>query len=111
MSPPLDGLYKEVLGLGRSNIATLVLYGQSFGTQIMQASHCANVDPQRTHKYIPLAAPSGICWHTKDFVMSPKVDLDTGETQLGSFDGLQFGHESPDDFTMFYNILTVNSEH
>ena len=46
------------------------------------------------HECVPLAAPSGIVWHTKDFVMSPEVDPDVGETQLGSYDGLRCPHES-----------------
>ena len=43
-------------------------------------SHCPEVDPRWTHKYVPSAAPSENCWHAKDFVMSPDVDPDAGET-------------------------------
>ena len=44
---------------------------------LMQASHCADVDPQWIHTYIFLAATSGIVWHAKDLAMGP----DAGETQ------------------------------
>ena len=49
-------------------------------------------------------------WHAKDFVMSPKVDPNAGETQLGSYDGLQCAHESPDVFTEFYDVLIITSK-
>ena len=42
--------------------------------------------------------------------MSPEVDPDAGKTQPGSYDGLRCAHESPDVFTMFYNVLTITSE-
>ena len=71
----------------------------------MLASHCPTVDPRWTQEYVPSAAPSGICWHAKDCAMCPKVDPDAGETQLDSYDGLRCSHESPDVFTMFYNVL------
>ena len=46
-------------------------------------SYCPEVDPQWTHEYVPSAAPLAICWHAKDFAMSPEVDPDAGETQPG----------------------------
>ena len=30
------------------------------------------------------AAPLGIVWHAKDFLKTPEVDADAGETQLES---------------------------
>ena len=48
---------------------------------LIQASHCTKIDPQWTHDYVPLAAPSGIWWHAKDFPKTPEVDADAGETQ------------------------------
>ena len=50
---------------------------------LMLVSHCAEVNPRWTHEYVSLAAPSGILWHAKDFAMSPEVDAEVGETQLG----------------------------
>ena len=70
----------------------------------MLASHCPEVDPRWTYEYVPLAAPSGILWHAKDFAMSPEVDPDAGVKQLGSYDGLQCAHECPNVCTVFYNV-------
>ena len=48
----------------------------------MHASHCDEIDPRWTHKYVPLAIPSGICWHVKtDFPKTSEVDAEAGETQ------------------------------
>ena len=47
---------------------------------IMQASHCAEINPQWTHEYVPSVAPPGIFWHAKDFPKTPEVDADAGET-------------------------------
>ena len=49
----------------------------------MLVSRCAEIDPRWTHDYVPSAAPSGIFWHAKDFLMSPEVDAEEGETQAG----------------------------
>ena len=43
--------------------------------------------------------------HAKDFAMSPEVDADVGETQLGSYDGIQCAHKCPDVFMMFLRSL------
>ena len=48
---------------------------------VMQALQCAEVDSRWTHKYVSLAAPSGIFWHAKDFLKTPEVDVDAEETQ------------------------------
>ena len=53
---------------------------------------------------MPLAAPSGISWHAKDFAMSPEVDPDAGVKQLGLYGGFGCAHEYSDvlrRFTMF----------
>ena len=42
-----------------------------------------NWSPMDTRKW-KFAWCSGIFWHTKDFVKSPKLDADAGETQPGS---------------------------
>ena len=47
------------------------------------ASHCPEIDPRWTRKYVPLSAPSGIFSHANDVVNTPKVDANTGETQQG----------------------------
>ena len=49
---------------------------------IKVVSHCPEVDPRWTHKYVPSAAPSGIFWHAEDFAKTPEADADAGETQL-----------------------------
>ena len=67
----------------------------------MLESHCPEVDPRWTHEYVHSAAPFGNFWHAKDFAMSPKMGLDARETQLGSYDGLQCAHKSPDVLIMF----------
>ena len=66
------------------------------------ASHCPDVDPRKSS-----ACLLGICWHAKDFAMSPEVDSDAGETQLGSYDGLRCTYECANVLTMFYNVLTI----
>ena len=49
----------------------------------MLVSYCAEVDPWWTHvEYVPSAAPLGILWHAKDFLLSPEVDAKVGGTQL-----------------------------
>ena len=40
--------------------------------------------------------------------MSPEVDPDAGETQLGSYDSLQCAHKSPDGFMMLYDVLITS---
>ena len=68
----------------------------------MQPSHCPEVDPQWTHKYVPSAGPPGICWHAKDFLMYPEVDAEVGETEAGvhtmDYDALM-------NVLMFYDVL------
>ena len=54
-------------------------YCQSHSQHVVNAG----VDSQCTHDYVPLAAPWKICWHPKDFPMSPKVDAEVGETPAG----------------------------
>ena len=39
--------------------------------------------------------------------MSPEVDRNAGETQLGSYNGLRYAHESPDVFMMFYDVHMI----
>ena len=78
------------------------MYGKN---PIKTASYCAEVDPRWTYEYVPSTALSGIFCHAKDFSMSPEVDADTGETQLGSYNGLQCAQECPNVFTMFLRSL------
>ena len=92
-----------------------VIYAYNFWTwhvsiAIMLTSHCPEVDPRWTHEYVPSAAPSGFVWYVKDVAISPEVDPDAEETQLGLYDGLRCAPESSDVFMMFYGVLMTTSE-
>ena len=76
----------------------------------MLALHCAEVECRWTHEYEASHDLQEFFWHAKDFTMSPEVDSNAGETQLGSYDRSQCAHECPDDFTMFYEALTITSK-
>ena len=78
-------------------------------TLFMLASHSPKLIPNG-YMNVPLAAPSGIFWHAKDFAMSPEVDPDAGGRQLGSYNGLRCTQESSDVFMMFYDVLMITSE-
>ena len=51
------------------------------------------------HKVVP----NRKFWYAKDFVKSPKVVHDAGETQPGSSDGLS-------NLPMFYDVPTITSK-
>ena len=67
-------------------------------------SHCHDVDPWWTHKYVFSVAPSRIFWHAKDFATSSKVDPDVGETKPGLYDGSQMSQ-------CFYDVLRYSYDH
>ena len=54
------------------------------------------------YEYMHSAAPSGICWHAKDFPMSSEVDAEVGETQPGFIRWLAM-HSRMSQW--FYNVL------
>ena len=76
----------------------------------MQASHIPEADPRRTHEYVPLATPSKICWHDKDFAMPPEADANAGEIELGSYNSLRCTYKCPNVLMMFYDVLMITSE-